>query len=461
MLPGKLGLPIPYSILSDLHTTVAAAPCHNEETSRIKAILGGARQRTSNPGSEKNVRLGFFCNMNNSFFSLVRYARDQGVEAHLLRFANEKPQFHPSWDSVNQDDGSYVIELPWGRSNHLFQASKESIKTVLDDYTAIIACGSAPAYFRKAGRPADLLIPYGGDILDLPFRTGLNVKKPRKSLHDRYLAKYQRKGIQEAKAIITELGMHNEYIERIGFSGKLIDHHFPAVYDYTAELNRTPEILESEFGERVREVRKTSNFVVFHHARHIWKTYIDKQSWKGNDSLIKGFADFLPKSGAKDAKLILLDYGPDVDESKALIGQLSMDAHVVWLPLSPRKLILYGLLNCDVATGHFGLPCNLNGVTQEALLCGKPLLHRRLDSRHDADTISSLYPVYDVASPDEISSALEDLFKNPRKREKMGAEARRWYKGAFTAGFFGRFWEALGGEPHQGMPRVDQIAGVQ
>ena len=390
------------------------------------------------------MKVGFFHNMNNNFFALTRYLRDRGEDALLLRFQHEKKQFRPDWDAVSDEDLQCVRELSWDRVDQLLGNSPASLNAVLEEFDTIVGCGNAPAYFCRAGRPADLLLPYGGDISELPYRRKFNPLKPYRSLCMRKLADYQRKGIQEAKAIITEMGFHGEFIDRLGYQGLVIDHHMPIVYDYTDQILENREIKESPFAQKIREIRDSSEFIVFHHARHIWKTEIDEISWKRNNIMIGGFAKFLQATKSKSAKLILFEYGPDVDASKSLIAELGIDDHVVWMPLSPRKYILYGILHSDVGSGQFGLPVNLNGVTQEALACGKPVIHHRMDSRHSAETLASLYPVCDAETVDEVATALERLYSEPLQGREMGEACRTWYKDVFVERFFRHFRTATG-----------------
>ena len=397
------------------------------------------------------MTIGLFYNMNNSFFSIARYLRDRDAAVKLFLFKRESSHFHPSADTLSDDYKQYMTVLDWDKARHLYKTSAKQLQSVLDDCDVLVGCGAAPAYFHKAGRPADVLVPYGGDLVDMPFRgqkamTPLSFRPStlRKHFANKRFSHHQQEGIRQAKCIITELGLHGKQVARLGYSGNLIDHHFPAVYDYTAELRNSAEVGESEFGRKIRDLRETSSFIVFHHARHIWTSYIDELSAKGNDALIQGFAQFIKQVKDDKARLVLFDYGPDVEASKALIGKLGIDEHVVWMPMTTRKHILFGLLHCDVATGHFGLPLNLNGVTQEALVCGKPLIHSRVDSRHTPDVIASLYPVRDARTAEEIAGALEELYANPKLREEMGVAGRAWYHDVFVEGFFEHFWAALG-----------------
>ena len=402
------------------------------------------------------TEIGLFCNMNNNFFALGRYLRDYGEDVELLRFRSEHQHFHPSCDTLSNDYEAWTADLSWDKSPSLFKATQRDLRAVTDNYTHLVGCGAAPAFFHKSGRRADILLPYGGDLVDLPFR-GANMKlslKPRllrKRLLESRFAHHQREGIREAHCVITELGFHGKQMARLGYHGQLIDHHLPIVYDYTDELLHAPEVRDSPFGRKVRELRDSTSFIVFHHARHIWKTYVDELSLKGNDALIRGFAKFSDQTKDRSAKLVVFDYGPDVEHSKRLIAELGIAEQVVWMPLSPRKCILYALLHADVATGQFRMPVNLNGVTQEALVCGKPLIHDRRDSRHPPEVAAGLYPIYDAATPEAIASALEELYADSQKREEMGRAGRLWYRETFVKRFLEHFLSALQKEarPHQ------------
>ena len=95
--------------------------------------------------------------------------------------------------------------------------------------------------------------------------------------------------------------------------------------------------------------------------RHFWdfnpKNY-DSQTWptanKNNNLLIIGFQKFLKQYPNANAKLFLSEWGTDLNKSKKLISDLSIDKNVEWLPLIPRSNISYILSKyAQLAVGEF------------------------------------------------------------------------------------------------------------
>lgn len=383
------------------------------------------------------MRIGFFCNMANNFFTIVRYLRDRGEDAWLLRFEREDEHFRPEADSLSPGPEPFVRGLPWGRKEHLLSASKEELRAVLDEFDVLVGCGIALAYFAKAGRKADIMIPYGGDVTELPFVPRPSLTKPWKWWRDVRVSRLQWKAIHDAPAVVAEFKLMGPAFDALKYKGQRFNFYVPLVYDYTRQLQENRTILQSDFVRKFNEVRNEADFLVFHHSRHIWKTIEQENSDKGNDKLIKGFAQFLKDPRHSNSKLMLFEYGPDVDESKSLISDLGIEENVCWLPVSMRKEILYGIINSDVATGQFGTPCLYNGVTQEALTCGKALIHWR--SREEQD----LYPVMDASTPEQIADALTTLFRDPALRAEMGQKAKQWYHARIAEPFFRDFTELL------------------
>ena len=47
------------------------------------------------------MKIGIIGNMNNSYFSLARYLRDEGYDCELLIFTDEPEHFDPSCDTTS------------------------------------------------------------------------------------------------------------------------------------------------------------------------------------------------------------------------------------------------------------------------------------------------------------------------------------------------------------------------
>ena len=113
------------------------------------------------------MKIGYFGNMNNIGFTIVRYLRDLGYDIDLLLFDDELNHFLPYCDTFDLKYQQFVRQLSWGSVGPLVKMPKEQIRHDIDVYDLTIGCGYAPAYFEKAGKKLDIFTPYGWDIWGL------------------------------------------------------------------------------------------------------------------------------------------------------------------------------------------------------------------------------------------------------------------------------------------------------
>ena len=130
------------------------------------------------------------------------------------------------------------------------------------------------------------------------------------------------------------------------------------------------------------------DLTVLCHARNEWDTKTLLPSNKGQDILIKGWAKYI-KTNNIYGKLILLEYGNDVNSSKRLIDELEIGKSVIWIKKLQREDV-YKLIYCvDICCGEFRLSGGPNGVHQEVIVMGKPLMTFRDEKRNP--------PMYDYS----------------------------------------------------------------
>ena len=60
------------------------------------------------------MKIGIIGNMNNAYFSLARYLRDEGYDCELLILANEPAHFDPLNDTFSDDYTTYCKHVSWG-----------------------------------------------------------------------------------------------------------------------------------------------------------------------------------------------------------------------------------------------------------------------------------------------------------------------------------------------------------
>ena len=395
------------------------SPKHLELTTLIRDC--------SHPGGP----IAFIGNMNNNFFSIVRHMRDRGHDARLLCIDREQSHFLPHTDCLDDDYLRYTSSIAWGGEGSIWSAKPGDVRRDLVPYSQIIGCGAIPALMAKAGLRLDLIIPYGDDLYLLPFSQHRSLKKAAKQLVRGAPWKFQRQGISEASWIQQTnvfSGERAARLSRLGISQKIFYTPIPMVYDYFSEVGSDHPVWRDAFLQRVREVRGQSDFLVLHHNRHLWTDKSDLFSRKGNDVFLRGYAQFCgSRDGPARPIAVLLEYGAEVEDSKRLIQELGIADRVVWLPRAERRLILLTLSLADVGIGQFTTGIYLNGVVQEVLASGSPLIHNYHEDRHSNVGLSA-YPYVEADSPEAIARGLQDLWQDPERRKQLGSDARHWYR---------------------------------
>jgi glycosyltransferase involved in cell wall biosynthesis len=162
-----------------------------------------------------------------------------------------------------------------------------------------------------------------------------------------------------------------------------------------------------------------------------------RQHWRDqNQSLTKG-SDLMLRAAAKVAaeghnfRLILVEWGVDIDASKALIAELNLEGFVSWVPPMDKRSLWRQYCKCHAVLDQFSLPA-LGGVGFEALALG-----RRLITRIDIDQLQIFFgyapPVLPAASIDQIASSIRAVILDPEDHAQTGASGRRWIENYHSA----------------------------
>lgn len=365
-------------------------------------------------------KIAFVCGMNNNFFSVVRYLRDRGVDCDLLLTDDEAEHFLPYNDTFNTDYMGFTRQLTWGSARVFLGTSTKTILRDLKQYNVIVGCGLAPAYCARAGLKLDIFVPYGGDIW---ISTAYQIVSPHILPSVWAAAYWQKKGI--GKCGIIHMLRAKFYENKISHlmsksSVRWID-PFPLIYVPEYE---TENAGKTHWEHLFAQVRNESDFLVVSHSRFVFGNS-DMPSAKGQDILLRGWRDFIKRSGVRKSKLILLEYGPDVQRAKQLAIELKIQDSIVWFPKMARKDIMIGLKFVDLVCGSFKHSWLQNGVLTEGMAAAKPILTYRDDS--SMTEYPKLYPIYNAHDRETVSQCLMDCANNPEKAMKMGIEARKWY----------------------------------
>ena len=377
------------------------------------------------------MKIGCIGNTNNMLFTLCRYLRDEGYDAHLFLFNDEAEHFLPEADSYDDDYLQYTSFLGVGKSTLYFRENIKQAGEALKDCDFFIGTDIAPALLTLLGKTLHIFVPHGSDIYSYPFEIKPNpgVSKVWWLQTNYYVGQMQKIGIEAAELILfpDEYDLHFPFKQKLKTTGVYHSATVPMLYvpQYRrAGPSRYKELAHSEV---FNNVRQNNDLVIFSHARQNGSDLPahEKVHEKGNHKLIKAFAEFLQQRPDLRSCLVLFEYGMDIDSAKELIKKLDIIDHVSWMPKMQRREILYGLQLADICCGEFENSWLTCGVVNETLAVGKPLLHYRNDKLY-TDDFAELYPVLNARSENEILEQLLYFAANREAVEMQFKNTSRW-----------------------------------
>lgn len=381
------------------------------------------------------MKLGILGNMNNNHFSLMRYMRDLGIDAHLLLYSDdgtgEGSHFVPESDTFEIEKWSpYIIQtdLPNRGLGILRKVlNRKELTEVFAPYDYLIGNGIAPVYSRFAGRTLDLFLPYayGGEYIDVMLRE--HIRRYIRGCLQKHLQ------IQSLRSSTRHIGVLDftpgnlRFFKKYGIDNKLIPLGIPMVYNREKyDLNGSAP--RKEIAAFINDISECFP-VVFSHVSHKWKSirgsFFDV---KRNDKLIEGFADYLQKSRNEKAKLVLFNYGFDVHESIKLIDELGISKYVYWLPKLARKEILALLKVVHVGAGELG-GALWGGTGWEFMASGVPFLQNiGLSNQEFEEKTNKPCPdIFHATTPEDVSTILCEVERNPEMAIRKGASLKQWF----------------------------------
>jgi len=373
-----------------------------------------------------SIRIALIGNMNNNHFAMVRYLRACGIDADLLLFDNELEHFHPKADTYDTEYMHYTRQLSWGSSMRFLQTTAKQTRNDLAEYDILIGCGLAPAYCHKARRSLDIFIPYGDDIWSDTFYRFVSPQYIPRVWRAVY---YQRRAIGKSKVFHmskTHCLYERQYQRYKGLSERWYE-GIPMVYSPGYKRENLDEMIShTHWGHEFLKIRKESNLMVISHMRHAWRDPSDPSA-KGNDILLRGWKLFTERNKQLKAKIVLIEFGGDVERSRALVRELDLNGSVVWLPKMFRKDIMVGLHMVDIVCGEFVNSWMTSGILYEALVAGKPILAWRDDKLYEQD-YSNLFPIFNAKDPESIADRLQEYVQNPLVGQQMAEIGQQWYE---------------------------------
>jgi len=376
------------------------------------------------------MKIALIGNMNNIPFSLMRYLRDLGLDAHLFMYENEYKHFLPENDTYEFDKyKQYINTLPVAdNAKGLIFSNKDRIKNILQNYDFFIGCGIAPALFLKIGYVLDIFIPYA-DVIEQTVQENFKLHQTVKYLFRNYTMRQQIKGIQKntTKLIASAVQeITKDTLNRLSLNDMHIKKYLVMVYANNEKIKSSTVNLKAITGER--------DLIIFSNTRHHWtkenlkEAHQIKDGGKGQDKLINGYNLFLKNNPTIDAILVLFEYGQDVFASKQLIKKLNIEQHVIWLKLMPRKEILALMKDADLIVNSLSSSM-WGGVGWEAFASSKILIQNILqtDKEYFDEMGHSLPFIMKANKAEDVKEHLDNFIKNRTYYIEKGKENKTWF----------------------------------
>lgn len=372
------------------------------------------------------TRVALIGNMNNNHFALMRHLRDFGADAHLFLYSNEHAHFLPQCDTTEWERWEPFVHdlgISNGGRDDFFRPIGP-IAARLKGFDAFLANGIAPVLFERMGRRLDVFVPYC-EGCEFIVEHGWDWSKPLASAYTSFRKAAMERAVVRSVDVIVTANMHDHSLATFRRLGKPTTNMFvPMIYDERANAE---EALTGDLAAAARRMDDAS-IAIFSHISHFWKTLPVANYMAGvgkrNQWLIEGFAHYVKESGDGGALLVMVEYGPDVPASKALIEDLGVADQVLWLPMMSRVQIMALLDHADIGGSEFA-GMLWGGAGWEFLAKGVPMLHH-LESPDDyALSDRPLPPFFNVDSPEAIAQIL--LENSAATLATKGKAAKQWY----------------------------------
>lgn len=168
--------------------------------------------------------------------------------------------------------------------------------------------------------------------------------------------------------------------------------------------------------------------VFFSPTRQHWKD--TSGSWtKGNDVFLRAAGKVAAEG--HDFRIILVEWGKEVDDSKALIEALGISGKVTWVPTRQKHELWEAYARAHAVVDQFTLPA-LGAVGVEVMALG-----RRLITAIDTDQLARFFgaapPCLYAATVDECAARIREVIADRQDAAGRGAAVRQWIKARHSA----------------------------
>lgn len=406
------------------------------------------------------MRVAILGNMNNNGFALLRYLLDLGCNARLLLYSTDGvgplEHFRPEYDSFSYHkyqgfiDQTPIANTPYqamrpsaaqalfgllvagrrGREapgNPKAIASRADVARLLGPFDRIITSGYGPSILRRSGIAADIFSPYSIGIEGIGR---LGYAPPAALVPQRLLWEYsrqlQRQALKRTRYILAaDTGLTTQNAISLGLGNRLLNYQMPLVYPERYDM---PSCGDARIDAAGRDLADCE-FSVMMHSSLNWSS--GKIS-KNNHWILLAFATLAQRYPARRLRLIMVEYGHDVERTKVLASQLGIAPLITWIPKTTRRCLMWLLHRVTVGCGEFIKLDRLlwGGTGLEVMAVGRPLLQGFFfgDGEYERAFGHDEPPLLKVRSEHDIADHLITLFENPGLANALGDSARNWFQ---------------------------------
>lgn len=368
------------------------------------------------------MRIACIGNMNNIIAPTAQYLAEMGhiVDLFLLY---EYDHFRPEAEYNDSKDIKFSIKKIEMDFGGVMQISKSKLKKLLSDYDFYIGTDYAPAILARINRRLDIFAWAGTDLFQWPFYKSKYVIPHFWEIDNLQTAYFQKIGIKNTRCI--PMSVNNDFtlgiLKKIKTKAQIVN---PLPFIYYPQLNReqlsiNPNVLE------ILELRSKTDLIIVQQTRQWWYS-APKNVCKGNDVFLRGMMKFKEKNPDVNFKIILFEYGEDVDKSKELIQDLGLTTNVVWIPKILRKDLLKIIKIADIGIGQFGEESWFLYCSSAEILASKTVfLGFRDDAFYKKNNIK-LYPMLNANSDAAVCKEIINYLENKQYYAAQSQIAFDW-----------------------------------
>lgn len=408
---------------------------------RILLPIGGDRPRSFDGKSLRVVLCG---NMANNSYCIARAMRSLGYQVDVLisdQFFDTFVMNRPEWEELEIEAASYddaLSKLPrwtppayvraFGYDQHYGQRFARSFsgvteasrlynekfkRTLPGDMALLLAQIMGHWPYISALGDYDVAVFMGAPIMLAPFCPIPYAVYPLGG--DRFITAFEenlpgfltRAGFRRSSAVLMSAPNFREWYDRLG----VIDRCEMNDYFIDTDVYGPGDEggLRSEWGRRIG-----GDFYIVSTCRQSWE-------YKGNDVLFRAFARLAERQPG--IRLVLTEWGDDVEKSKSLVSELNIDSKVLWLPLGSKPIVARRQRAADVIVDQLSM-ASFGTCIMESMAAAKPVI-----ARYEApDMPAEQYeppPILSASTEQSVLSRLEQCLDTAFKIDR-GKASRDW-----------------------------------